>query len=274
MAGEMFTPEQVAEAMQAMANSSSTKQKKIMKMINSGLNLGAVFMDLGIAGSQIREGQRLRKGLRDPGVFTPTRDRSMLRERINSARRGVNDVSQDLAPAELANLDQYLADIGNARIASGGQASIFGSMGNAAAMRRRAGGLQISALGSQIKRQNRGELNQLIGMDLADRSAYEGRKLTANELALEKYYKEADEASLLESTGRSNQRESVYNLLPALSQGIGGVGEVDWSGFGKKIGNLFNRNKRVKPVEMNSNQSPQMMMDAFSDGVYLGNTDY
>jgi hypothetical protein len=263
MAGEMFTPEQVTEAMEAMANSSSTKQKKIMKMINSGLDLGAVFMDLGIAGSQIRTGERLRGDIQRPETFTPSRDRSLLQERIRSSQRGLNDVSQDLAPAELANLDQYLADIGNARIASGGQASIFGSMGNAAAMRRRAGGMQISALGSQIKRQNRGELNQLIGMDLADRNAYEGRKLTANELALQRYYKEAEDAAGVEAAGRSNQRESIHNMLPSLSQGI------------ESIGGLFNKGKgrgqdgRVAQTIFSNDASPAETMGGYQDSIDL-----
>ena len=226
-------------------------------------------MDLGIAGSQIREGQRLRGDIRSPEMFTPTRDRSLLKGRIADAQRGINDVSQDLAPAELANLDQYLADIGNARIASGGQASIFGAMGNAAALRRRRGGMEISALGSQIKRQNRGELNQLVGMDLADRSAYEGRKLTANELALQRYYAESEDAAGLEAAGRANQRESIYNMLPNVSDALGQIGQADFSTIGRGIGNLFS--KRVTQTKFDPKSSPGEMMNQAQSGIDLYN---
>ena len=259
------TKEEYAAMGELMATGSSATRKRVMELMNSGLNLSAVFMDLGISASQIREGKRLREDIRKPDMFTPTRDRSLLQERIRSTRQGINDVSQDLAPAELANLDQYLKDIGNARIASGGQASIFGSMGNAASMRRRRGGLQIAALGSQIKQQRRGELNQLVGMDLADRSAYEGRKLQANELDLDRYYKETADAAGLESAGRANQRQSIYNLLPSVSQFGENVGDIKW-------GNMFgNRgSKRVEQINIPSGSSPANTMDIFYDQINLG----
>lgn len=264
-----MTPEELQENIRAMmqqfAGGNSEKKKLAMEIMNNALNLGAGFMDLGIAGSQIREGKRLREGIRKPDMFTPTRDRSLLSERIRSTRQGINDVSQDLAPAELANLDQYLKDIGNARIASGGQASIFGSMGNAASMRRRRGGLQIAALGSQIKQQRRGELNQLVGMDLADRSAYEGRKLTANELDLQRYYNETADAAGLEAAGRQNQRDSIYGLLPSVSQFGESVGDIKW-------GNMFgNRGrKRVEQINIPSGSSPAATMDVFRNQINLG----
>lgn len=274
------TPEELKAdyeaGLKAYAGSNSAKQREVMEMLNVGLNLGANFMDLGISRSQISEGQRLREGISSPQMFTPTRDRSLLQGRISAAQRNVGNVRQDLAPAEIANLDQYLKDIGTARIASGGQASLFGAMGNAASLRRRRGGLEIAALGSQIKRQNRGELNQLIGMDLADRAAYEGRKLTANELALDRYYKESADAAGLESAGRANRRESIYNMLPNISQGIGQLGQMDFGQMGQGVGDWWrgrqtrrSARRGVPVLNFNNAGSPGEMMNTMGGGIRL-----
>jgi len=218
------------------AGSSSNKKRKALELLNSGLNIGGSLLDLGISRKQISESERLQAGLSKPSVYNPVRDTQLLDSRVADAQKNIGDVRQDLAPAELANLDQYLKDIGNARIASGGQASLFGSMGNAAALRRRRGGLEIAALGSNIKRKNRSELNSLVGMDLQDQRAFERSKLAQSGLNLEQYNLEAAEAAALGSAGRLNQRNSIQGMLPNIS-GLAGTLQ------GMNFGSPFARNR-------------------------------
>jgi len=231
-----ITQEEFQAFMQEYANSPAAKQANMLKMFNSALNVGANIMDLGISRKQISESQRLQKGLAKPDIYKPVRDRGLLSQQIREAQRGISDVSRDLAPAELANLDQYLKDIGTARIASTGQASTFGSLANAAAMRRRRGGLDIAALGSRIKGQRRGELAGLTAMDLQAKAENDRLRLARSGMLLEQYQKEAGEAASLGATGRLNLRNTMYRALPNISQFGQQLGK---SGIGEAIGGLF-----------------------------------
>ena len=187
------------------------------KAFSNFMTLGANIMDINTSRQQINKADLLEDQLKKPSIYTPTRGDENLRTAISDAQRGIYDNKVQLAPAELVNMENYFNDLNNAKIASTGQAGQYGALAQGASLRRQRGGNQIAAMNAGLISDKQKRYDSLVGMQLENNAGFEGRMLGANQLQLADYYKQAEANALLGSTGRSNMRNSIYNVLPTIS---------------------------------------------------------
>jgi hypothetical protein len=168
--------------------------------------------DIGTALSQVKSARRAGLGLRRP--VRPTMGRSQeLQSAIDDARMRANQVDPNVMNSlKLNNLDSYMADLQNAKTASGGQAGLYGSLAQAAINRRNRANLASAPLAQQMLAQNRARYDSLLGQQQQEQARLNQNSLYQYNVDLGQYNNEAQAIGALESRGRSNTRNALYNM--------------------------------------------------------------
>jgi len=249
---EEYNLEESMKEMMALFNDPALqeqyKQKLGAKRFGDLMNLGLNIGDIATSKNQIRRGEELRAGIKDPALYTPTKGDENLQRALGTAQRDIYNTSAQLAPAELARMENYF--MGQRNAMQTGQASDYGALMQANQLNNQRAGLQIASMNEGLIDKNRERYDSLLGVELNNNAAYQNRMMSQDAFRQERYYKELEEAAALESVGRSNRRDSLYSTADSFTNLIdrgeysGDAGEAmgqfgSWLGKGTK--NLYNK---------------------------------
>ncbi len=211
------------------------EQGRISDKVTKGLSTALAIGDIGTSIAQINQGQRLASQSQVPGrPPVPGRDPA-LAQALNQAQQGSMDASKAIAPAQLQILDQYLSDINNAKSVSGGQAGVYGALGQEAANRRNRSSLDLVPLADQIKAREQGRYNDLLGMrqNELQNNFQNSAQFYPQDLA--QYNLNQQTAGHLQATGRENLRNSIANVGQSIPEVVSRL-QTD-----SKYGRLYNQ---------------------------------
>lgn len=144
-----------------------------------------------------------------------------LSQRIYEAQRGVADPTAVLNPARQEIQDAYQSALGQAQIASGGQAGSYQAMANLANIERMKAALQLGPLAQNVKLQNQGVLNDLTGQRVQERQNMFQNQLGASQMAFDQYGQDAQAVGMLGQAGRTNLVDAMGRVgesMTGLSQ--------------------------------------------------------
>lgn len=144
-----------------------------------------------------------------------------LSQRLYEAQRGVVDPSAAINPARQGIQDAYQTALGQAQIASGGQAGSYQAMANLANVERMRAALQLAPIAQQVRMQNQGVLNDLTGQRLQERQNMFQNQLATSQMAFDQYGQDAAAVGALGQAGRTNLVDAagrVGDSLTNLSQ--------------------------------------------------------
>jgi Arc/MetJ-type ribon-helix-helix transcriptional regulator len=185
---------------------------RISENLASGLNLIMGGVDIANSLKQVRAGDAAARRSRRPSrPAVPQRD-MYLQAALRGAEEATFDGERALAPARAEIQDQYLSDVSDAKIASGGQQGSYGAFRQLAANRRNRAGLNLIPIADGIRREQQGRYDNLLGM-----RADETQQMFRNNVGLygsdlDQYNQDQAAAASLGATGRSNLRDSLYNM--------------------------------------------------------------
>ncbi len=187
------------------------EQGKLSDKIAAGLNTALSGIDIASSIKQINQANKLAKTPRPGRPNIPNVD-PRLDQALNKAQQGTFDQSRALAPAQLQILNQYLSDINNAKVVSGGQSGTYGALGQVAANRRNEAAQSLIPLADQIKAREQGRYDNLLGMKLQQNQQNFDNQNQLYNVDLDQYNQAQRAAGALGATGRSNLRNSMANF--------------------------------------------------------------
>jgi len=194
---------------------------KVAAKVTTGLNTLLAGTDIAISLGQIGKANQQLAGIKRPARPAVLQRDQDLAQALQEAHRGTLDQSAALQPARLANLDTYKADLAQGAIASEGQPGAYGAYGQAAAGRMYRANAELVPLGNEIKRQEQGRYDQLLGMRQQEGQAINQSQSQFYPQDLYQYGIDRQAAASLGQTGRSNLRDSLTGLaaqVPAIGQ--------------------------------------------------------
>lgn len=193
---------------------------KLSEKITTGLNVALAGSDIISSIGQIQTGKNAARRSRRPGRPAPLTASPELANAITQAQQGNFDSVRALAPAQLAILDNYLSDLGNARTASTGQAGTYGALGQVASNRRNRANVELAPVADQITARNQSRLDDLLAMKLAENQAINRSQSQMYPYDLEQYQLEQQTAADTGAAGRQNLLTSTSALASFLPKGI------------------------------------------------------
>ena len=202
-------------------------------LLSDFVNMGTSLMDIGISSNQIKAANDAERSLKKPELTQLSRDDRRIKEALTDAQGSIYDTRAQLAPAELALMENYFNDLNNARVASGGQAGLYGAGAQAASLRNQRGALGLAAINDKIINNNKDRYNRLVDLDARNNQVFYNNSLAQDEMMLNDYYRHADANALLGSTGRANMRDSIYGaagLIPNIYNNLDAIGRADYDG--------------------------------------------
>lgn len=195
------------------------------KSVSQGIQVLLGLRDIAASGKQIKVSEAQLAQLKKPARAAKLRPSQAL-------RRAVSDAQQDKisdAPIAIAKegiRENFASDISTARQASGGQAGTYAALTQLGANRRRKSVADLMPLVAQLRQQQTGRLDNLIGMELGERANIaENDRLTYN-TDLNQYNRESEAAGRLGAIGRNNMRNSLHNLADQAPVNLGGLAGV------------------------------------------------
>lgn len=234
-----------AQLISALGNSDAYKQRIAQKAQEAKGDKVAEGLQLLIAGSdiltsinQIRQSNRGLESTVRPGLPSAPRRDPLLSQRLRQAQRQIFNQSAGLAPTQLAINDQFRADLSNARTASTGQASTFGSLAQVAANRRNRANLNLAPIAQEQANIARGQFDQLLGLRGSEIQDDFTNRLALAQLQQDQYNADLEAYGRLGAAGRSNLRTSLSNIAPRIGRMIGSIPVR--TGFGSDIDNYAN----------------------------------
>lgn len=192
--------------------------QKTTSKLSQGLNVLLGANDVVQSLRQIREGE---KGLNRnrpgrPGV--PGRD-PFLQQALREAE--ISNPLDVIAPVQDQIQDQYLSDLQNAKTASTGQAGAFGAYAQTAANRRRRSARDLAPVIDQLRRSDRDNYNNLLGMRLNETQNMFANQASLYNTDLNQYNTEQQAFGQTAATGRNNLRNALYNLSDRVAPVVG-----------------------------------------------------
>jgi hypothetical protein len=220
------------EATLALAQKQGTDQSSTN--IRNGLNVLLAGSDIATSIGQIQSGRQAQSQALRPNRPPILQRDLQLQQALDSAHAGTLDQSAAIAPAQLANLDQYKSDLANATTASGGQQGAFGAYAQVAANRRNRGNLNLVPLANDIKRQEQQRETQLLGLKLGENQAINQSQGQFYGQDLYQYGLDRQAAAELGQVGR-------YNLRSSMTGAAGALGNVAGQLANQRYQDLYNK---------------------------------
>jgi hypothetical protein len=196
----------------------SNYQEQFVGKATAGLNVALAGLDIATSIGQINESKRGLKRSRRPTAPAPLTAEPLLKKAISDASRGNYDTVRALAPAQLAQLDQYLSDMNQAKSVSGGQAGTYGALGQVASNRRGRGNLELAKIGDAMNRENQQRSDNLLGMKIGENAAIQNSQAQQYPYDLQQYRFDQDQAGAVGVAGRQNLRSSLTGASQNLPQ--------------------------------------------------------
>lgn len=193
------------------------KEGKLSQAVANGLNTLLAGTDIATSAQQIAQSKQALARNRRPGrPGIPGRD-PYLQQALKNLQEGNYGVSQTLAPARAEINDNYLSDLQNARTAAAGQAGSFGSYAQVASNRRNKAALGLGALANDVRQQNIGNYNNLLGMRMNETQNMFDNQSHLYGQDLNQYNNELQYAGQIGAAGRANLRDSLTGLGQSLT---------------------------------------------------------
>lgn len=195
------------------------KGQKTANRILEGVNLVLAGTDIANSINQIHQANQASKKSRRPSrPIVPQRD-LLLQQALQQA--GNFDSERAIAPVRAEIQDQYLNDIRGAETASTGQAGAYGTYRQLAANRRNRAALNLAPIQDSIEARNQNRYDNLLGMRLDETQNMFQNQASLYPYDLQQYGLDQQAAAQLGSQGRSNLRNSLYNIGGQFSQFYG-----------------------------------------------------
>ena len=217
------------------------KAQDVSQAVTAGAKLLQGIINTGVGISQTKRSDAALRDLNQPGLPGLPRRQESLSNALKMADRDIMDAASTVNPARIGILDQYLKDLGVAQTASTGQAGAYGSMAQAAAVRRNQALNQLSPQVIAARQAANANKTNLLGMQ-----QQQDQQMFANQLALSDrrqqiYNQRLNAAGQLGATGRMNTITGIGNVLGALpglagmatQMGVFGTPQV--TGYGPEI---------------------------------------
>lgn len=194
--------------------------KELSQKLSDGINMILGVTDIAASANQINAAERAERRSRRPvRPAVPGRDQ-LLAQALRAAQEDVMDPARAIAPAQAQIEDQYQADVAGARTASTGQAGAYGAYMQAAANRRNRAALDLVPMQDQVKRANQQRFDNLLGMRMDETQQMYRNQAALYPYELAQYGREQEAIANLGMVGRSNLRNSLYNLGSAAADAI------------------------------------------------------
>ena len=259
---EATTPEEKSQLMEDrdfksiynLLDSSSHKNYKrnqeIAKGIEGGVEALRFLSNKSVARRQIDEARRLENELTDPAAPPTTPKSQELLDATEMARRDMNQPLRDIDPILEQNLRMLNEGQNAARVASGGQAGLYGSMTQANVNRAREANNQMIPAIENIRRQQKEAYNRLIAQGINEDDMRFKQEMQKYQVAERRYLTEAQAIGGLRAAGEEN----LYNSNQGIWDQIGGAAnQLVNANYG------FGKNKpELQPLGGAQFQSPQM----------------
>lgn len=203
-----------------LGKAEQSETDELSQKLTDSINMILGVTDIASSANQISAAKRADKRSRRPArPAVPGRDQ-LLAQALRSAQEDVMDPARAIAPAQAQIEDQYLADVAGARTASTGQAGAYGAYMQAAANRRNRAALDLVPLQDQAKRANQQRYDNLLGMRMDETQQMYRNQAALYPYELAQYGREQDAIANLGMVGRSNLRNSLYNLGGAAASAL------------------------------------------------------
>lgn len=212
------------------ANEKLLKDQKIQQ----NLALANTIWDIGLSIDQIASGQRsLEAQIKPSRPSLPQIDPTLQSEIDRSLQATYSPDFRELEPTAQQIAQTYQGEIDQARTASGGQAGIYGALGQVAASRRQDAGRQLIPMASQLREQDRNRLQSLLGMRMGQQEFIDRLQEARYGQDLDQYMMEQQAAGQLGAVGRQNLARSRGDLFQQLGPIASQIGD---SFRGMKVG--------------------------------------
>lgn len=189
-----------------------TEKGRVQPKVLAGLQTALGLFDATQSGRQIRESDRQLRGMRRPQLPAIPLPDELLNQQIGQAQRDTEGVAAATMPFRQQALDTYGADLAQARTASGGQAGIYGALGQGAANRRYRANMDLLPIQEGIRQNNRGRLDNLMGMRMQQGNQDFRNRMWRGQLDLNQYNMEQQMYGQLGAMGRSNMSRAVGDI--------------------------------------------------------------
>lgn len=181
---------------------------------NGGLDIILGGIDIANSIKQIRTGeQQARRSKRPSKPSVPQRD-LYLQAALRGAEEGTFDTERAIAPLRAEIQDQYLNDVQDAKIASGGQIGAYGAFRQLASDRKNRASMQLAPIADNVRREQQARYDNLLGMRMDETQNIYRNQAALYPYDLDQYNQDQQTAAALTSTGRRNLRNTAYNLAP------------------------------------------------------------
>lgn len=196
------------------------EQGKLSEKLTTGLNIALAGTDIIQSIGQVNQAKAASRRTRRPSRPAPLTASPELANAIQQAQVGNFDAARQLAPAQLAILDNYLSDINTAKTASTGQASTFGALGQVASNRRNRANLELAPIADRITARNQSRLDDLLALKLQENANIQQSQSQFYPQDLSQYQFDLESANNQRNAGLSNLRGSIDTLATQLPQTI------------------------------------------------------
>lgn len=205
---------------QLLRQAEQIESDQLANDFNGGLNIILGGLDIANSVRQIRAGeQQARRSKRPQKPAVPQRD-VYLQAALRNAEEGTFDAARALAPIQADIYDQYLNDVNDAKIASGGQLGAYGAYRQLASDRKNRAAMQMAPIVDDIRRGQQARYDNLLGMRLDENQKRFQNQASLYPYELDQYNQDQQTAAALSSTGRRNLRNSMYNLAPQFGDSL------------------------------------------------------
>lgn len=188
------------------------QKAKTGQRIVDALNTVVSLADVGTSVNQISEANKAISRSVRPRRPAPLTADPLLQQSIADAQQGTFDSARRIAPAQLALLDNYLADLAQAKTAATGQAGVEAALGQVASMRRGKGSLELAQISDDIRAREQARLDNLLQLKLQENRAINESQSQFYPTDLWNYQQEQQRIGELGAIGRENLRQSFINL--------------------------------------------------------------
>lgn len=189
---------------------------KTASTVQNGLNVLLAGSDILTSLGQVQQSNQRLAQVQRPGRPPVLQRDMMLQQALANAHAGTLDQSTAIAPAQLANLDQFRADLAAATTASTGNAGAYGAYAQVAANRRDRANLGLVPLANDVKRQEQARETQLLGLKLGENQAINQSIAQNYPLDIYQYGLDRQAANELGQIGRYNLRNSMTGFAGSL----------------------------------------------------------
>lgn len=261
-----------AESMTAAANQPWFKNKRFLEDLGKGLQ-DAYGLFVNIAETSDVKQQRLEADkqlaqLEEPAAPIVPKVPESLSENVERSRRELSQEPTGFVAAREKNLQLLSKAINNAKTASTGNASTFGSMAQGAINQARQSSNELGGMQVQDRQRRIGNLNNALRLEEASKMGRTNQRINIYGQQLENYNQLAGAVGLLGQDSRNNalqNRRNYADIIPGISKFTADLG------YG--AGKLFNKGgdeQSLDPGEATKIQEVRDFQGTYQDSLSEG----